>query len=248
MEEIKSLEKLAEAFDRVVRERRSVRVYETEAEFDPEAVQRSLERAVLAPNSNNLQLWEFVRVRSEKLKSELAKACFSQPAAATANELIVIVARPDLWKQRNEYLLNHFRQVFSNPEDPAGKGVLNYYGIDIPNLYDTGWKGLRGRFRKWRASRQGTTKPLARELGPDDLRISAHRTAALAAQTFMLSMKAEGYDSCPMEGFDSKMVKSLINLPSTAEINMIIGVGPGKEEGIYGPRLRLPLDDVVRAL
>ena len=34
-----------------------------------------------------------------------------------------------------------------------------------------------------------------------------HKTCALAAQTFMLAMSNEGYDTCPMEGFDSRRVK-----------------------------------------
>ena len=72
------------------------------------------------------------------------------------------------------------------------------------------------------------------------MRISGHKSAALAAQTFMLSMKAEGYDTCPMEGFDSKRVLSFLKLPKGAEINMIIAVGTAAPKGIYGDRVRVP--------
>ena len=61
----------------------------------------------------------------------------------------------------------------------------------------------------------------------------------------MLSMTAEGYSTCPMEGFDSAKVKKMMNLPAGAEINMIIAVGKGTEEGVWGPRFRLPYEDVV---
>jgi nitroreductase len=72
-----------------------------------------------------------------------------------------------------------------------------------------------------------------------------HKSAALAAQTFMLSMTAEGYDTCPMEGFDSKRIKRFLGLPRGAEINMVVSCGPGRPEGIYGARLRVPEREVV---
>jgi hypothetical protein len=40
-----------------------------------------------------------------------------------------------------------------------------------------------------------------------DMRIVAQKSAALAAQNFMISMAAVNYDTCPMEGFDSLRVK-----------------------------------------
>jgi nitroreductase len=78
-----------------------------------------------------------------------------------------------------------------------------------------------------------------------DLRTIVHKSAALAAQTFMLSMTAEGYSTCPMEGFDSKKVKSYLHLPAGAEINMIIGMGVGLKDGVYGERFRIPRNEVV---
>ena len=48
-----------------------------------------------------------------------------------------------------------------------------------------------------------------------------------------------------MEGFDQVRVKIHLNLPSGAEINMIIGVGKGTEQGIWGPRFRVPYEEVV---
>ena len=72
-----------------------------------------------------------------------------------------------------------------------------------------------------------------------------HKSCALAAQTFMLSIAAEVFHSCPMEGFDEKRVKKALKLPRGAEINMIISVGLGTEEGIWGPRFRLENKEIV---
>jgi nitroreductase len=48
-----------------------------------------------------------------------------------------------------------------------------------------------------------------------------------------------------MEGFDAVRVKKALNLPSGAEINMIISVGKGTQDGVWGERFRLPYNDVV---
>ncbi|WP_411184356.1 nitroreductase family protein [Photobacterium rosenbergii] len=43
----------------IIHSRRSVRKYDQSAPFDHQAVTRSLELAILSPNSSNMQLWEF---------------------------------------------------------------------------------------------------------------------------------------------------------------------------------------------
>ena len=60
----------------------------------------------------------------------------------------------------------------------------------------------------------------------------------------MISMAGFGYDTCPMEGFDSLKLKKLLKLNSKSEINMVIGCGIRLKEGVYGERFRIPFDDV----
>jgi nitroreductase len=76
------------------------------------------------------------------------------------------------------------------------------------------------------------------------MRAVVHKSCALAAQTFMLAMAEKGYDTCPMEGFDSKLVKKMLDLPRGTNINMIISCGIRKEEGIWGERCRVPFEEV----
>ncbi|MEK9782612.1 MAG: nitroreductase family protein, partial [Flavobacteriales bacterium] len=90
----------------------------------------------------------------------------------------------------------------------------------------------------------GIKKTTYREVRQSDMRIVAHKSTALAAQSFMLSMAAKGYDTCPMEGFDSKRLKQVLSLPATVEINMVVSCGIRKEEGIYGERFRVPFEKV----
>ncbi|HAL95559.1 MAG TPA: nitroreductase family protein, partial [Chitinophagaceae bacterium] len=84
--------------------------------------------------------------------------------------------------------------------------------------------------------------------GKADQRITVHKSCALAAENFMLSIAAADFDSCPMEGFDAKRVKKALQLPWGAEINMIIGVGKGTPEGVWGPRFRVPYEEVVKVI
>jgi len=43
-----------EAFEKIVHERRSIRIYDTEADYNKEIVRKSLELAILSPNSGNM--------------------------------------------------------------------------------------------------------------------------------------------------------------------------------------------------
>ena len=48
--------------DEVLHHRRSVRVYDKEKPIDTEKVKHCLELATLAPNSSDMQLWEFYHI------------------------------------------------------------------------------------------------------------------------------------------------------------------------------------------
>ena len=80
------------------------------------------------------------------------------------------------------------------------------------------------------------------------MRIVAHKSAALAAQNFMISMAAIGYDTCPMEGSDTLRIKRILNLPRGSEINMVIACGVRDPKGIYGPRFRVPFQEVYKEI
>jgi len=239
------MQKEAQVFDDIVNARRSIRIYDDKVPFDGDAVKRSLDRAVLAPNSSNLQLWEFYRVKTTEKKDELAKYCLGQNAAKTDNELIVFVARKDKWKQHAEYVLNEAKKDFPEKLGKRHKLVVDYYTKIIPTLYFSDPIDITGGLKTIVSAVGGAFQPIPREVTATDVRIVVHKSVALAAQTFMLSMQAEGYDTCPMEGFDSRRVKKFLGLPRAAEITMIVSVGTAKPDGIYGKRVRLPNEEVI---
>lgn len=234
----------ARIFNEIVNERRAVRKFHP-TDYDPEAVTRSLSRAHLAPSSSNMQLWEFYRVSDpEKLKL-LSHYCMDQNTTNSAKEMIVVVARPDLWKRRAKSNYDFVLNNYADRESHKGMSTLNYFKKLMPLLYNNDVFGIRGSIKKIVVQSIALFKPMVRQVNRTDMRIVVHKSAALAAQTFMLSMSAEGHDTCPVEGFDSLRVKKMLGLPWRAEINMVITCGKRIPEGIYGKRFRVPESEVI---
>lgn len=230
--------------------RRSVRIYDAEKPIDKAIVKKCLTQASLAPNSSNMQLWEFYHITSKDVIAKIAPLCFNQNAAKTAQQLVVFVTRKDLWKKRAKANLEFIDTNFGkdNPKATQSnreKAARNYYGKIIPFAY-ADFLGILGFFKYLLILIIGLFKPIYREVRKSDMRIVAHKTCGLAAQNFMISMAAEGYDTCPMEGSDSWRVKKLLNLPFGSEINMIVSCGIRSEKGVYGDRFRIPFNEVYK--
>jgi nitroreductase len=227
-----------------IKYRRSVRVFD-DKNIDSKKVKDCLINATLAANSSNLQLWEFIHVEDKKILKELSKACFNQNAAKTAKQLVVIVVRKDLWSERAKWNIKEIKDQ-SNKNDITIKRLnqaTGYYNKIIPTLYFD-FFGFLGFFKSLIFQTIGLFRPTMRQVTSTDTRIVAHKSAALAAQNFMISMAGIGYDTCPMEGSDTLLVKKILKLNRKAEISMVIGCGLRTEKGIYGEQLRVPFNQV----
>src|SRR6056297_625049 len=227
--------------------RRSVRVYKEEP-IDYKKVKQCLMNATLAPTSSNLQLWEFYHITNRKTIGELAEACFNQSAAKTSQQLVIVVARKDLWRKRAKANINFLNKVYDKEnlterDLKRKKMASKYYSKLIPTIY-TDFLGILGYIKYIFFQIAGVFKPIYRKTRLSDMRIVAHKSAGLAAENFMISMAAIGYDTCPMEGSDTLRVKRILKLPKAAEITMVIGCGIRDDKGIYGPRFRVPFDEV----
>ncbi|MEM6685505.1 MAG: nitroreductase family protein [Bacteroidota bacterium] len=225
--------------------RRSVRVFDPAIALDDEKVKQCIQNAVLAPTSSNLQLWEFYHVTDATTLEKLKVACLGQNAAKTAKQLVVVVTRKDKWRQRAQANIKFYEHLFGNkPKEEYSrreKFAINYYKKLIPTIYPD-FLGIYGWLKYAVFNCIGLFRPIYRQVRLSDLRIVAHKSAGLAAQNFMISMAAIGYDTCPMEGSDTLRVKQILKLPRGAEINMVIGCGVRSENGIYGPQFRVPFD------
>ena len=232
-------------FQEIVNFRRSNRAFDSETEVSDEIIEKSLQRAVLSPNSSNMQLWEFHWIKSKDLLDQFVPLCLGQGAAKTAKHLVVFVTRKDKWRERAKWNLEKIKESTAGEPEKLQKRAIFYYGKLMPLLHANDSLGLMTLLRKSISFFMGLRKPFYRTGGSAQQRIVVHKSCALAAQTFMLSVAAEGFHTCPMEGFDEKRVKKILNLPKGAEINMIIAVGKGTEKGIWGPRFRVPNEQVI---
>ena len=236
-------------FTEAVKRRRSVRKYDPDKAIDPEKVRQCLELSVLAPNSSNMQLWEFYHITSKDMLQKMSKFCFDQNAAKSAQQMLVVVVRKDLWRKRVKAHEQNLKEVFGDipkaERSKRAKFAFTYYKTIIPLSY-ADFLGVFGFIRYSFYWMIGLFRPIYRQARNSDMRIVAHKSAGLAAQTFMLAMADINYDTCPMEGIDSLRIKRLLKLPHGAEINMVISCGIRKSEGVYGERFRIPFKEVYK--
>lgn len=231
--------------------RRSVRVFDPLQKIKTEVVKQCLEWATLAPSSSNMQLYECHHILHPEILSKLAVACFGQSAASTAQEMVVFVVRQDLFKSRAQAVFEFEKENIRkySPTERQEKRIKDrvlYYGKIMPFLYAR-FFGLLGAMRKLIALPISFFRPMILQVSEADMRVVVHKSCGLVAQTFMIAMAEQGYDTCPMEGFDSRKVKKILNLPKGSEINMIISCGIRKgNEGIWGERFRVPFHEVYK--
>jgi nitroreductase len=230
-------------FKQTLNARRAIREYDGKA--IPEEIMRDcLHDAILAPSSSNLQTYELYWVRDIEKKEAVTRACLSQPAATTAGELVVVVARGDLWQINLKKLVNIMTH---DGIKPLAAPVEDYYNRIIPLLMRNDVFGLSNLIRRIIYWYKGRREPIIRTpVNKGDHRIYAHVQASLAAQTLLLSFAAHGYESCPIGGMDNLTIRKILKLPPKAEVSMVIAAGRGKPEGLYGPRVRLPEQDLIK--
>ena len=230
------------AFEDVLKSRRSVRVFTDEIVPD-EVIQISIEHGLLAPNSSNLQPWEFHWVKSKEKRSLLAKYCFSQNGAKTASHLIVCVAKTNTWKKNCKRTLDDH----SDTVEEIPSVIKQYYQKIAPFAYGLmGPLGILSPFKWVLLNTIGLFQVMSRgPIWPSDLITWATKTTALACENIMLSIRAQGFDSLAMEGFDESRVKKLLKLKRHDHVTMIIAVGKCGEKGIYSPQIRFPKDEFI---
>lgn len=227
---------------RILEKRRSIRRYTAEP-VPPEMIRKCLEAAVLAPNSSNTQTWDFHWLRSPAAKAEGVRCCLSQSAARTAQELVVVTADPKAWRRSQSALIRWVKDA------GAPKTVALYYEKLVPYVYRWGFLNCLAPVKWVAMNAVGLFRPIVR--GPysrRDIQEVAVKSAALAAENFVLAATAQGLQTCMMEGFDDVRLRRLLRLPGSAKIVMVISVGFEAERGTWAPRFRLPLSEVVHEL
>lgn len=229
-----------EEFRKVVMSRRSVRRFD-DTPLPDEVLDDCIDMALLAPNSSNLQPWEFHVVKTPALRKDMAVACLNQNAARSAQVLVAIVARTATWNEHCDLTLQHW------PQETVPPIVDNYYRRLAKIHYTQGPFSVLGYGKRLFAAIVGLTRPIPR--GPfthADMKVWAAKSVSLAAENFMLALRAHGFDSCPMEGFDESRVRKMLDLPSDAFVVMIVGCGKRAADGVYHARVRFERSRFVK--
>ena len=229
--------------------RRAVR-YFAPIPISEEKVRECLRLATLAPSGFNMQLYEFYHITDKTLLEKLAQVCLGQLSATTAQQMVVFVTRQDKHRAHAKMILDFERGNVqrNSPLERQTKRIKDkeaYYGKLMPFVYSR-FFGLLGGFRKLFGVVTSWFRPMMQQLSESDIRVSVHKSCGLVAQTFMLAMAEEGYDTCPLEGYDSRRIKKLLHLPCRAEVSMVVTCGIREERGIWGERFRLPFEEVYR--
>jgi len=219
-----------EVFRQVLESRRSVRTFLPDP--IPETIlEACFGAAIQAPSSHNLEIWRFIEVRDPKIRASLNYFCLNQAQVLQAPTLVVVVARPDQWREGCKQILKRLEQhVKSSDIDDNYQAwiprLLKKYQFYVPLLFDEGPLGLLNPLKAVLFWCMGIFKPMYRgHFGKAEREIWAIKTAALACENFMLALTAAGYDSCPLEGFDEIRVKKLLSLPHAARVVMVIVAG-----------------------
>ncbi|MDB5036738.1 MAG: nitroreductase family protein [Bacteriovoracaceae bacterium] len=234
-----------QAFRDIVESRRSVRVFTSDPVPDA-VIKECLRLALLAPNSSNLQPWEFYWIKTQTIKDKVVEACLSQSAAKTAQALIVCVARTKTWKQRCRQMLEALEKNAVKTGERTPKSVLQYYRKIAPLAYTQGPLGIIGAMKAIAFFALGFFRAMPREpVSQRGMTLWAVKSTALACENLMLAFRASGFDSCPMEGFDSARVKKILKLQRDASVVMVVGAGKRAVNGIYGAQIRFPSNEFI---
>jgi nitroreductase len=233
---------VTQEFFAIVESRRTIRDFLPDP-VPQEVLDRCLDAALKAASSSNLQHWEYVIIRSPEARREANAVCLSQKGPATAPLLIAVVAHTDTWQRTSRFMLDTLQT----------RGILrpsqeDYWGRHINLLYTSGPLGLLGLAKKAFSRVSSLFKPVHNFMSRYDLRVMAHKSTALSAATFMLALRAEGYDSCPMEGFDPWRAKKLLGLGQGAEVCMFLAVGKRGPKALWWERILVPKAWTVREL
>ena len=233
---------MTDSFFDIVASRRSVRDF-LPGPVPQEVLDRCLDAAFLAPSTSNIQPWEFVVIRSPGARAEANAICLDQRLTASAPLLVAVVTHLDTWKRHSRHTLAVLQE----------RGILRpsqtaYWGRHIPILYTWGPLGLFGKAKKLFSRLSSLFRPSHNLMDRGDVRAMVHKSTALAAATFMLALRAEGYDSCPMEGFDPWRAKRLLGLGPRAEVCMFIAIGKRGPKALWWERILVPRDWTTREI
>ena len=83
---------------KVMKERKSVRVYDPNFKMPKEEIEELLTMATSAPSSSNLQAWNFIVIQNQEVKKELRAIANNQAQVEDSSAVIAVLGNIDAYK------------------------------------------------------------------------------------------------------------------------------------------------------
>jgi nitroreductase len=90
--------KVMDTFD-AIKERRSVKHYDTTHKLSDDEIEKLMSLAVLSPTSFNIQNWRFVLVKDPEIRKKIRSASWDQAQVTDSSLLLVLCADLKSWKK-----------------------------------------------------------------------------------------------------------------------------------------------------
>lgn len=220
----------------LTRTRRSVRDFLPDP-VPTEVIDQLLEAARWSPSGYNLQPVHFVVVTDPDKRQALRKASMNQRQVSEAPAVVVFVADRHVAKRHTERVLA--MEVETGAADETYRALMRKF---IGLAFATGPVGLNW---VWKA----LLAPPMRLFVSIPALPAVHRRywlgkqVGLSAMNLLLAAHAAGLAGCPMEGFDSRRVAKVLNLPRGLEPMLIVPLGYPARTDLK--KTRLPLAELV---
>ncbi|WP_400243572.1 nitroreductase family protein [Niallia sp. JL1B1071] len=88
--------------ERVMKDRKSVRVYDVAYKIDKKELEEILELATSAPSSSNLQSWRFIVIQDQEIKKELRAIGNNQAQIEDSSAIIAVLGDTEAYKNVEE--------------------------------------------------------------------------------------------------------------------------------------------------
>src|SRR5690606_36249514 len=83
---------------KVMKERKSVRIYDPSFKIEKEELEEMLTLATSAPSSSNLQAWNFIVIQDQDVKKELRAIANNQAQVEQSSAVIAVLGNIDAYK------------------------------------------------------------------------------------------------------------------------------------------------------
>lgn len=231
---------------RVMISRRAVKVFDP-AEIPIALREQMLDAARHAPSSFNMQPYRLYWVESAPGRRAVSELCMGQKPAATASALVIAVADIGSLRATADLQAKWMRATDFAPEKVRSYERTARIGriLFAPGPFHVFAVFKRILFRLVNIWKIFGMPPCSRQ----DVFKWAVKSTALACQNLMIAVEALGFNSCPMEGFDSRRLSRFLGLAADKhEIVMVIAIGKQSAAHPAPPQWRRPLETTVTIL